>query len=73
VALSLDAGGVSEPVRQGNDFVILKVVSRDESQLPAYQDARDELSQRVYMEKMGKARTHWIDGLRRQTHVEVRL
>jgi peptidyl-prolyl cis-trans isomerase SurA len=73
VAFSLDAGGVSEPVRQGNDFVILKVVSRDESQLPAYQDARDELSQRVYMEKMGKARNHWIEGLRRQTHVEVRL
>ena len=73
VALSLDVGTVSEPVRQGNDFVILKVVSRDESQLPAYQDARDELSQRVYMEKMGKARSHWIDGLRRQTHVEVRL
>jgi peptidyl-prolyl cis-trans isomerase SurA len=73
VAFSLEAGGVSEPVRQGNDFVILKIVSRDESQLPAYQDARDELSQRVYMEKMGKARSHWIDGLRRQTHVEVRL
>ncbi len=73
VALSLDAGGVSEPVRSGNDFVILKLVSRDESQLPAYEEARDELSQRVYMEKMGKARSHWIDGLKRQTHVEVRL
>jgi peptidyl-prolyl cis-trans isomerase SurA len=73
VAFSLDVGGVSEPVRQGNDFVILKIVARDESQLPAYQDARDELSQRVYMEKMSKARSHWIDGLRRQTHVEVRL
>jgi peptidyl-prolyl cis-trans isomerase SurA len=73
VALSLDVGGISEPVRSGSDFVILKLVSRDESQLPAYDEARDELSQRVYMEKMNKARTHWIDGLRRQTHVEVRL
>ncbi|HEX4335542.1 MAG TPA: peptidylprolyl isomerase [Polyangiaceae bacterium] len=73
VALSLDVGEISEPVRSGNDFVILKLVSRDESQLPAYDEARDELSNRVYMEKMNKARTHWIDGLRRQTHVEVRL
>jgi peptidyl-prolyl cis-trans isomerase SurA len=73
VALSLDVGEVSEPVRSGTDFVILKLVSRDDSQLPPYEDARDELSQRVYMEKMNKARTHWIDGLRRQTHVEVRL
>jgi peptidyl-prolyl cis-trans isomerase SurA len=73
VALSLDAGEISEPVRSGTDFVILKLVSRDDSQLPPYEDARDELSQRVYMEKMNKARSHWIDGLRRQTHVEVRL
>lgn len=73
VALSLGTGDISEPVRSGNDFVILKLVSRDESQLPPYEDARDELSQRVYMEKMNKARSHWIDGLRRQTHVEVRL
>ena len=73
VALSLDPGSVSEPVRSGTDFVILKLVSRDDSQLPPYEEARDELSQRVYMEKMNKARSHWIDGLRRQTHVEVRL
>jgi peptidyl-prolyl cis-trans isomerase SurA len=73
VALSLDVGAVSEPVRYGSDFVILKLVSRDESQLPAFEEARDELGQRVYMEKMNKARSHWIDGLKRQTHVEVRL
>ena len=73
VVLSLDAGGISEPVRQGDDFVILKLLSRDDSQLPAFEDARDELGQRVYMDKMSKARHHWIEGLRRQTHVEVRL
>jgi peptidyl-prolyl cis-trans isomerase SurA len=73
VALSLDVGGVSEPVRLGDDFVILKLVSRDESQLPTFEDSRDELGQRVYMEKMGKAKHHWLEGLRRQTHVEVRL
>jgi peptidyl-prolyl cis-trans isomerase SurA len=73
VVLALEAAGVSEPVRQGDDFVILKLIARDESQLPAFDQARDELSQRVYMDKMSKARQHWIDGLKRQTHVEVRL
>jgi peptidyl-prolyl cis-trans isomerase SurA len=73
VALTLEAGEISEPVRQGDDFVILKLVSRDESQLPTFEDARDELNQRVYMDKMGKARRHWLEGLRRQTHVEIRL
>jgi peptidyl-prolyl cis-trans isomerase SurA len=73
VVLSLEQGAVSEPVRDGDDFVILKVVARDESQLPSFDEAKDELGQRVYMEKMNKARQHWLDGLRRQTHVEVRL
>jgi peptidyl-prolyl cis-trans isomerase SurA len=73
VALTLENGGVSEPVRQGDDFVILKLIGRDESQLPPFDDAKDELSQRVYLDKMNKARQHWMDGLRRQTHVEIRL
>jgi peptidyl-prolyl cis-trans isomerase SurA len=73
IAMSLDAGSVSEPVRDGDDFVILKVVARDESQLPGFEDAKDELGQRVYMEKMTKAKQHWLNGLKRQTHVEVRL
>lgn len=73
VALTLDSGGISEPVRYGDDFVVLKIIGRDESQLPPFDDAKDELTQRVYLEKMNKARQHWMDGLRRQTHVEIRL
>lgn len=73
VALSSDVGAVSEPIRDGDDFVILKLLGRDESQLPTLEDSREELGQRVYMDKMGKARQHWMEGLRRQTHVEVRL
>jgi peptidyl-prolyl cis-trans isomerase SurA len=73
VALGLDSGAVSEPVRYGDDFVILKMLGRDESQLPPFEEAKDELSQRVYLDKMNKARQHWMEGLRRQTHVEIRL
>jgi len=73
VALSLDVGAVSEPIRVGDDFVVLKLLRRDETQLPTFEASHDELGQRVYMEKMAKARQHWIDGLKRQTHVEVRL
>lgn len=73
VSLGLDVGEVSDPIRQGDDFVILTVTARDKSQLPTYAEARQELGQRVYMDKMSKAKRHWLDGLRRQTHVEVRL
>jgi len=72
-SLALEVGEASPPVRMDDDFVIVRVSSRDASQLPSFEDARRELGDRVYMDKMGQARRTWLDGLRRQNHVEVRL
>jgi peptidyl-prolyl cis-trans isomerase SurA len=72
-ALSLDVGEVSAPVRDGDRIVIVKLVQRQQSSLPSFEEAAEELNQRVYMEKMNEARRHWLEGLRRTTHVEVRL
>jgi peptidyl-prolyl cis-trans isomerase SurA len=69
----LEVGGVSPPFHIGEDWVIVKVVSRDHSQLPALDDAKDELLQRAYGEQMEKARKQWIDELRHATYVDVRL
>jgi peptidyl-prolyl cis-trans isomerase SurA len=71
--LKLDVGGVSAPFRFGDDIVIVKVVSRDASQLPTLEAAKDELLQRAYGEQMEKARKQWIDELRHATYVDVRL
>jgi peptidyl-prolyl cis-trans isomerase SurA len=73
LARTLEVGEVSTPLRVGDALFIMKVIERDESELPSFQDARGELSERVYLEKMSKARRHWLASLRRQTHVEVRL
>jgi peptidyl-prolyl cis-trans isomerase SurA len=72
-ALSLAVGQVSQPFRASGDFIILKVLARDPSNLPDYESAKRELSERVYMDKMALARRSWLDNLRRQHHVEVRL
>jgi len=56
-----------------DDFVIVRVNSRDASQLPTFDEARRELGDRVYMDKMSQARRTWLDSLRRRNHVEVRL
>lgn len=72
-SLDLQVGEASPPLRIGDDYVIVRVNSRDSSQLPAFEEARRELGDRVYMEKMGQARRSWLDGLRRRNHVEVRL
>lgn len=73
VAQRLEPGEISSPVRLGDRFAILKLNRRDESQLPDFEEARAELTERVYGEKMAKARRRWLDGLRHQTHVDVRL
>jgi len=71
--MALEPGQVSPVVRVGDALYIVKLIEREESELPTFDDARNELSERVYLEKMNKARRAWLDGLRRQTHVDVRL
>jgi peptidyl-prolyl cis-trans isomerase SurA len=73
IAQRLEVGEVSSPIRLGDRLVILRLLSREESQLPTFDEARGELGERVYGEKMAKARRRWLEGLRGQTHVEVRL
>jgi peptidyl-prolyl cis-trans isomerase SurA len=72
-SLALETGESSPPFALDGDYVILRVNSRDASQLPPFDDARRELGDRVYMDKMNQARRVWLDGLRRRNHVEVRL
>jgi peptidyl-prolyl cis-trans isomerase SurA len=69
----LAVGQISLPFKVGNDYVILKVLERDPSNLPDFESSKRELSERVYMDKMAQARRVWLDNLRRQQHVEVRL
>lgn len=73
VASTLSVGQHSPPFRSGGDFVILKVLERDPSNMPDFESAKRELGERVYMDKMAQARRTWLDNLRRQQHVDVRL
>ncbi|GMV17506.1 MAG: peptidylprolyl isomerase [Polyangiaceae bacterium] len=71
--INLEPGQVSGAVRVGDSFFVVKLIERDETELPSFEEAKNELGERVYLEKMGKARRTWIEGLRRQTHVEIRM
>ncbi|HEU5073131.1 MAG TPA: peptidylprolyl isomerase [Polyangiaceae bacterium] len=71
--MNLDLGRTSRPIRHGNTFVLLKLIERAPSSLPPFEDAKAQLRERVYMEKMGAARRQWLQSLKRRTHVEVRL
>ncbi len=71
--LILEVGETSPPIRYKGQWLILQVIERPPSELPPYNEARAEVHERVYMEKIGAARKHWLEGLRRRTHVELRL
>ncbi len=71
--LALEVGETSVPIQYKDQWLILQVIERPPSQLPSYNEARSQIHERVYMEKITKARQHWLEGLRRRTHVEVRL
>jgi peptidyl-prolyl cis-trans isomerase SurA len=73
VAVGLEVGEVAPAVRVGEHYAVLKVIEREPSQLPTYEEARAELAERVYIEKMAQAKKTWLDNLRRQHHVEIRL
>jgi peptidyl-prolyl cis-trans isomerase SurA len=73
VVLASEVGEVSRPVRVGESLFVIKLLEREESELPTFAQAQNELRERVYLEKMDRARRHWLDGLRRRTHVDVRL
>lgn len=72
-SVAIDVGETSPPVKHNGDWVIIQIIERPPSQLPPLADVRSEMNQQVYMEKMTAAREHWLEGLRRRTHVEIRL
>lgn len=71
--MALEVGEVSRPVRYNGHWVLYQVIERPPSELPPYIEARAQLHERVYMEKITEARETWLNGLRRRTHVDIRL
>lgn len=71
--LALEVGEISAPLRVEDQLVIVKLMERSPSSLPGFKEARAELENRVYVRKMDQARRRWLDGLRRQAHVVIRL
>ncbi|HTM46221.1 MAG TPA: peptidylprolyl isomerase [Polyangiaceae bacterium] len=71
--IGLDVGEVGGPVRAHGDFYVLKLLTRAAEPLPKFSEAVGELQNRAYMEKLDQAKRRWLDGLRKQSHVEVRL
>ncbi|WP_437716009.1 SurA N-terminal domain-containing protein [Sorangium sp. So ce448] len=71
--MAVEPGGVAGPMRAGDAFVVMKLLSRQPSRFTTLEAARPEVLQRLQAEIMTKAKQKWLDDLKRGTHVEVRL
>jgi peptidyl-prolyl cis-trans isomerase SurA len=71
--LSLEPGQTTDPLQHGDAWLVVRLVERDDSHLPPYEQAKPQLQGQVYSEKMTAARQQWLDGLRQRTHVDIRL
>ncbi|WP_437815746.1 peptidylprolyl isomerase [Sorangium sp. So ce1078] len=71
--MAIEPGGVTGPMRAGDAFVIMKLLSRQPSRFTTLEAARPEILQRLQAEILQKAKLKWLEELKRGTHVEVRL
>jgi peptidyl-prolyl cis-trans isomerase SurA len=75
--LALEPGQVAEPVRvmgpTGDNIVILQLLERQPSRYASYDAARQEMMQRLQREILDKATRKWLDELKANTHLDVRL
>jgi len=71
--MAIEPGEVANPVRVGQAFVVMKLISRQPSRYTSFKEARPEMIQRLQAEIMDKAKKKWLEELRRRTHVDVRL
>jgi len=73
VAFSLEVGEVSAPFRFADALIVMRMEDRAPSRLGSFEDARDQLANRVYAEKLETAKRRWLDNLKRSVHIDVRL
>lgn len=71
--LPLEPGQIAGPIEAGDAVVVLKLIERQASRYTTFEDARNEMIQRLQADILDKAKRKWLDELRRRTHVDVRL
>jgi peptidyl-prolyl cis-trans isomerase SurA len=70
-AFALDAGAVSEPLPHGEGYRILKVVEKTERSVVPYEEAKDEIRQRLQDQKIQKEYQVYMDALREKAIVAI--
>jgi peptidyl-prolyl cis-trans isomerase SurA len=71
--MPLEPGEITDPIQAGDGIVIIKLITRQKSRYTSFEDARDEMVQRLQNELLQKERDELIEELKRRTHIDLRL
>jgi hypothetical protein len=74
VVFATEAGAIADPVRVGDVLFVLRVDRRGRrSEASSFEDARDELENRVFLRKLEEAEEEWYQRARREAAIDVKL
>jgi peptidyl-prolyl cis-trans isomerase SurA len=68
-------GAVSEatPIRIGNDDVVVVAMPMPQARVPAYEEVKNEMNQRAMLEGLDHARKLWLEELKHNVYIDIRL
>ena len=68
-------GTVSDatPVHVGQDYVIVIVMPMPQAKVPEYEDVKAQMTQQALLEGLERGRKQWLEELRHNVYIDVRL
>jgi peptidyl-prolyl cis-trans isomerase SurA len=73
IVFAMDEGEVRGPITGPRGLHVFHVDARETDEMPTFEESRESLRQEVYQEEMERQTQAWLDELRRDAFVDVKL
>lgn len=71
VALAMDEGEISEPIRSPIGFHIFKAVEVKPARHPSFEEIQDEISNQLFQEEMRRRKKEYIEELKKKAVIKI--